>query len=352
MPMVADPHADPHFYHATLGALLIGFSVSCGVFGVLSQQTMTYYQRYFHDKIVYKLMVGFLWFFQCIDVVLVGYSVYHYTITHYGDFAYLVTQDVLWSLIVQILLAALVGTAVKCAFALRVWSFSKKNVYVTGGIVFLIVAQTAFALAYCVKAFEIRKLEYASQLRTIATLSLAAGVVTDLAIAMALCYFLRKLRTGFKKSDSLVNMLCIYAINTGALTAAVSATVLILYNVYPEYLYFMGSYFVLGNLYAISFICTLNTRRVIRGAGTDNQNSTSENSRGGPIFMITNPSNGNRPSHAGNNMSPTSIMSKVDINVRREITVLTDIESQEHTLDAKDTPTSSPSPIKSVSPFR
>ena len=52
----------------------------------------------------------------------------------------------------------------------------------------------------------------------IATWSLSAGVATDLAIALALCYFLRKLRTGFKKSDSLVNMLCIYAINTGILT--------------------------------------------------------------------------------------------------------------------------------------
>jgi len=50
-------------------------------------------------------------------------------------------------------------------------------------------------------------------------------------------------------------------------------------------------------VYAISFISTLNTRRVVRGKGTDNQDSTTENSRGNAIFMIANPSNNRTPSH-------------------------------------------------------
>ena len=72
--------------------------------------------------------------------------------------------------------------------------------------------------AYCVRAFQLRKVEYSKRLQVIATLSLGSGVITDITIALALCYFLRKLKTGFRKSDSLVNMLSIYAINTGVLT--------------------------------------------------------------------------------------------------------------------------------------
>ncbi|TEB20128.1 hypothetical protein FA13DRAFT_270389 [Coprinellus micaceus] len=284
-------------------------------------------KRYFHDKWLYKILVGALWIAECIDVVFVGYSVYHYTITHFGDFQYFMTEDIIWSLILQVLVAAMVGVVVKCTFVVRVWTFSKHNYYITGIIAALILGQTGLALAYCVKAFEFRKIEAAPRLRGIATWSLSAGVVTDLAIALALCYFLRKLRTGFKKSDSLVNMLCVYAINTGILTSAVSATVLALYNVYPNFMYFMGAYFVLGNLYAISFICTLNTRRAIRGKGTDNQASTTDKSRGGAIYMITNPS-GHRaqaPANASNVMTTTK--QNLEIDVRQEISVLTDIES-------------------------
>ena len=45
-------------------------------------------------------------------------------------------------------------------------------------------------------------------------------------------------------------------------------------------------------VYAISFICTLNTRRVVGGQGTDNERSTGETNRSqtNAIYMISNPS--------------------------------------------------------------
>ncbi|RXW18169.1 hypothetical protein EST38_g7687 [Candolleomyces aberdarensis] len=233
--------------------------------------------------------------------------------------------------LVQIVFGALVGTIVKCCFALRVWTFSKRNVWITGLICFLIFAQAGLAIAYCVRAFQLRKVESAKRLQVIATLSLGSGVITDIAIALALCYFLRKLRTGFRKSDTLVNMLSIYAINTGILTSALSATVLILYNVYPNAMYFMGSYFVLANVYGISFICTLNTRRVVRGKGTDQQGSSGNTSENGPrnaIFMITNPSTGGHRSNGGPYPGHTTSKGGVEIGVRQEVTIISDIESR------------------------
>jgi len=50
------------------------------------------------------------------------------------------------------------------------------------------------------------------------------GVATDLVVAAALCYFLRKFKTGFKSSNSLVARLMMYAINTGIVTRSVSVT--------------------------------------------------------------------------------------------------------------------------------
>jgi len=117
---------------------------------------------------------------------------------------------------------------------------------------------------YAVEAFRLPELVLISKLRTIGTIALSFGVAADTIIAAALCFFLRRLRTGFESSDSLVHSLSIYAINTGALTSATSITTLVVYNAYPNTFHCMASYFVLGKLYAISFLATLNTRKIIR----------------------------------------------------------------------------------------
>ena len=61
----------------------------------------------------------------------------------------------------------------------------------------------------------------------VATLSLGAGVLTDVVIAAPLAFFLRRLRTGHRRADSLVTQLTVYAVNTGAITAAVAICTLV-----------------------------------------------------------------------------------------------------------------------------
>jgi len=43
--------------HNTLGALLVGFALSCCVYGVLMVQIFAYFRRYPLDKVAYKLIV-------------------------------------------------------------------------------------------------------------------------------------------------------------------------------------------------------------------------------------------------------------------------------------------------------
>ncbi|KIM43036.1 hypothetical protein M413DRAFT_26241 [Hebeloma cylindrosporum] len=212
---------------------------------------------------------------------------------------------------------------VKSCFAMRVWMFSKKNIYITGVICIMIVTQFGLALSYCVNAFRLPSLIQVHELSLVASLALGGGLATDVVIAIALCYFLRRLRTGFQRSDNLVNMLCIYAVNTGALTGAISLLTLVLYNARMDTFYFMPPYFTLGKFYAISFLCTLNTRKVTRGRGTDHQgNSINPPSNGRhPFVMVTN--NGRTPrSHEYSEGQAKS----VEIDVRQEVSVMSDLE--------------------------
>jgi len=307
---------------ATLGAAFIGFGVSCIVFGVLTTQVFIFYQRYPLDRIAYKLLVAALWSLELVDQIFIAYSLYFYMVTHFTDPSIIWTGNIIWSLILQIVMGSLVGTIVKCCFAMRVWRFSNRNFYVTSVIIFMILAQFGLAIFYCIKAFELSNLLDVHKLRLVASLALGAGLLTDFLIAAALCYYLRKMRTGYRKADSLVNTLSIYAVNTGAITGAISLLTVVLYNARPEAFYFMASYFTLGKLYAISFLCALNTRKVLRGRGTDQQGHSNTSNIRNTLFMVNN--NGHLP------LDYTSQVKSMEVDIRQEVSVVTDLESGVH----------------------
>ncbi|KAI0335801.1 hypothetical protein GY45DRAFT_703731 [Cubamyces sp. BRFM 1775] len=257
----------------TFGAAFAGFAASSICLGVLSTQAYTYFKRYPLDKLFYKYLVVGLWLIEVADQVLIAHAVYTYLVSNWGIVTILIAPPV-WSLILQITFGVITGTIVKLNFALRVWRCSKQNVWVTGLIFLLTFAELAIACVYTVKAFQLTSLANIADMKAVGSLSLGIGMATDVVIAAALCFFLRNLRTGHRKDDSVVNSLIIYAISTGGLTSVISLTTLILYNFMPDNFIFMAFYFVLSKIYANSFLAALNTRRVSRGRGTDAETNT------------------------------------------------------------------------------
>ncbi|KAI0696019.1 hypothetical protein BC835DRAFT_1414558 [Cytidiella melzeri] len=322
----------------TYGATFVGFAISTSLYGILCAQTYTYLRRYPLDKVWYKALVLLLWIIETTHQALIGHAAYYYTITYvrpivlllrasplrphsnWGNSAILLAAPI-WSLVVSVslhvsvALGALAGSCVKMCFAMRVWRFSGGNNYVTALIVLLTVAQFASACVYTAQGLELSSLLLVHQLKLVGSLSLILGVATDVVTASALCWFLRNLKTGYKQDDSLVNVLTLYAINTGVLTSAVSLATMILYNLMPENFIFMACYFVLSKLYANSFLATLNTRRVTRGRGTDAETATM------PTFLMYPPS-----SHSKVQFYPTDTQgtTALTIGIEQEVTVTRD----------------------------
>ncbi|KAH7915480.1 hypothetical protein BJ138DRAFT_1141853 [Hygrophoropsis aurantiaca] len=272
-------------FDSTIGALLIGFAASAIGYGIFSIQVYTYYRRYPLDKGVYKALVALLWILETVDQAFIGHSTYYYTVTNYTNPNALVYYKPIWSLISQMTAGALVGTIVKACFSIRVWRFSYRNWILTGFLLFLAVAQMGLAVTFTIQSFHLPSLTDLINLRIIGSLSLGLGVVNDMFMAAALCYYLQGMRSSSSSADSLINSLTLYAINTGVLTSACSLTTLILYNFMPKNFVFMCFYFVLSKLYAISFLATLNTRQIIRGRGTDREQGKSVS-----FHMVTDPS--------------------------------------------------------------
>ncbi|KAI0250986.1 hypothetical protein BJV78DRAFT_517121 [Lactifluus subvellereus] len=256
----------------TIGATIIGWGSSSLIFGMLCIQVWTYYQRYPNDHITYKLLVAALWTLEAVHQAFVGHIAWFYIVENLGS-AIVLLHPPVWTLSFQTLLGSFVGTIVKMCFAMRVWKFSKGNYLVTGLIMGMTLAQFATAIVYTIRSFSLRLVQ-ADQIKTLGSIALSLGVVTDVITAASLSYFLHKMRTGYKRSDTLINRLIIYSVNTGLITSVFSAAVLVSYNLMPSNLIFISFYFSLSKLYANSCLATLNTRRFVQGRGTDHEEAT------------------------------------------------------------------------------
>ncbi|KAI0921867.1 hypothetical protein AcV7_007997 [Taiwanofungus camphoratus] len=96
------------------------------------------------------------------------------------------------------------------------------------------------------------------------SVGLGAAAFADVLIATSLCVLLRRCRTGFSRTDSVVRTLIVYSVNTGALTSLCAIASLVTYAVMPDSYVFLAIYFVLPELLLNSLLATLNARSSLR----------------------------------------------------------------------------------------
>ncbi|KAJ7873714.1 hypothetical protein B0H13DRAFT_2552326 [Mycena leptocephala] len=307
------PHS-PFTLDNTLGAAVIGFAASCVVFGILLTQVWTYFGRYSSDSAVYRILVVVILVLEATDQAFIGYFVYFYTVTSAGNPLAIATGTNTWSIILQQAIGSVVGTIVKCCFASRVYRFSDRNIFSTGFIVRLIYFPNEICIArprplgvamvFTVLAFQLSSIPAVFNLKTLATISLGLGLLPDVVTAGALCFFLWRMRTAQKNSaaNSIINRLVGDAINTGVLTTAISLSTLLLFDFLEGNLFFGATYFMLSKLYAVSLLATLNTRRVVRGRGTDRDQATTSGRTTRTLECSVPPEVGTNMFHLGTRM--------------------------------------------------
>ncbi|KAF8815682.1 hypothetical protein BYT27DRAFT_7155573 [Phlegmacium glaucopus] len=150
---------------------------------------------------------------------------------------------------------------------MRIWRLSGRNIYLTGSSVILVAASFGTYILYIAKAAQLKDLP---SLATIKSESIAVNVLsaaTDLLIAAILCTLLNLSRTGFQKSDTIINKLILFSVNTGLITSICALASMVSILVAGNTFIYIASFLCLG-LYTNSLLSTLNVRKMIRG-GSD-----------------------------------------------------------------------------------
>ncbi|KAL0945464.1 hypothetical protein HGRIS_000953 [Hohenbuehelia grisea] len=255
----------------TIGAAFLG-NVAAGIFyGITSLQTYIYFRNAFKDGRSMKCLIFTLWILDSLHLALTTHGMYFYLVTNFTnplvigiptwcvDFTimkrapgHMLKDLYLGVYCVKFTSLALV-TSLFDAFLQKEFGDLVATLYVTGsGIAF---ATRGFIAGTFAKLMRDSWLLYSA---------LGSAVFADIFIACSLCILLRSHRTGSARTDSLVNILMLYSINTGLLTSLCATASFITYAIWPRDFVFMGIYFTLSKLYLNSLLASLNARTLLR----------------------------------------------------------------------------------------
>ncbi|GAW05618.1 hypothetical protein LENED_007486 [Lentinula edodes] len=215
--------------------------------------------------------------FDFVHQVLITHTGYTYLITFWQQPAKL--RIVIWSLLAEVLFNGLTGFCVQCFLTYRIWKLSGTKVWLTVVVISLVFAEFACVIAFAVIAFlRVKTFEQLSaELKGLSVTVNALAVVGDLFIAGILTLLLQRSKTGFRKSDTMINKLTIFAVNTGALTSLCAVASLISIIAAPNTFIYISFFFSMGRLYTNSLLATLNARKMIRDAAEGINTTTGDN---------------------------------------------------------------------------
>ncbi|KAH7916690.1 hypothetical protein BJ138DRAFT_3602 [Hygrophoropsis aurantiaca] len=257
----------------TFGAFLIGVVVSATLYGVTCVQTWYYFSRYPSDAWYIKLLVATVLLSDTVHQALITHTVYTYLVTDFGVATDL--GELVWSLIIEVLFNGFTALMVQSFLAMRVYRLSQKSILATGSVMALVIGEFVLVVVYVAKALHF---ETFAQLTTLKALSMSVNAVAaagDVLIAIFLCWLLQNSRTGFRRSDTMINKLILFTINTGLLTSICAVASLISITAAPNTFIYIAFYFCLGRLYCNSLLATLNARKGLRGESRDENMSLS-----------------------------------------------------------------------------
>ncbi|KAJ8490067.1 hypothetical protein ONZ51_g2548 [Trametes cubensis] len=261
----------------TFGAIQLGTFVGLIVYGITLHQYYRYIRSYPGDSRVLKCLV-----FVVVDMdnsVEHAYMVrihtyrfeiqtrahvstsYYYLTTNY--FHPEVLENGVWSLNLLPVSSAVVMLAAQSFFARRVWILGRGFRPLVIVVSMLCVAEFAASTEAFTQYSFAKFSHYTWLVSTGFTLAMAA----DWVLMFVLIYILHSNRTGFQSTDSMIDLMILYTVNTGVLTGIVDLLSVIFAFYAPRHLIYIALGIVGKKLYATTLLAALNSRNSLKTHG-------------------------------------------------------------------------------------
>jgi len=245
----------------TYGALFICLVLGTILYGITVIQTYLYYRQYPNDSRLMRSFVFLLFLLDTTHLVLITIEVYGKLITNFNNPDALLRPS--WAMILQIDCNGLIGLLVQCFFARRVKIMSRSVIL---PVVIVIFGCITFGLGVylTIETFLLEYYSGALKFVWLIATGMGSAAAADVIIAAALCYCLSKSRTGFARTDSLINTLIMYSLATGLATSILALLCVILFVAMRKSFAWVGIFWILGKFYVNSTLVALNCRDSLR----------------------------------------------------------------------------------------
>jgi len=269
----------------SLGSLEVGILVSTFLFGVTTVQCYIYYSSNARDTWYIKLLIPCVWLLEAFHTTSMCYFLYWLTVTNYGNLEALAAGH--WPLNVSATCDGLVGALVQSFFAYRIYTLTGKW-YIT--LISWLGSATAFAMTFAITilSFKLSVAAFSINYSWLATSGLSVLLFVDVVNTAALCTYLRIERTGFNSTDSLLNKLFLWTLETGLLTSVAAILMVVFLLTEKSTTLWVCISIFYAKLYSNSLMASLNGREYLRSARMDtNVTGSTTRASGGMMNFST-----------------------------------------------------------------
>ncbi|KAF9482871.1 hypothetical protein BDN70DRAFT_911461 [Pholiota conissans] len=243
------------------GPLLVGSVFNAFLFGMCVVQCVTYWEHQRGDSALIKSLVVWSIFLDTVHTCSLLDMLWEYFVNNFSRPSFLMT--VLWPFSSTPIFTTFTSFPIQLYLSWRIRRFSRcKRVFVV--LCTLSAAQSTLGILVSVSAYKNANLATYSRLIPLVDTWQVMAVIADLSLTVFLCYYLKKNRTGQKRSDNVISRVISASVETAAVGAFFCIMDLIMFTALPDTNFHVIFAFPMGRIYTNILLRTLNSRSSLR----------------------------------------------------------------------------------------
>ncbi|KAF8553137.1 hypothetical protein OG21DRAFT_1485659 [Imleria badia] len=252
-------------YDTTIGTLLVGIFFNTFLYGLVTYQFALYYQTKFNDRPALKYTVLFLFILDTFHSGAVIYMAWDYTVTNFGNPAALTVA--MWPITFTPVSFALAALVTHIYLAIRIWRLTSSK-FLYGVVILLAIISFILGTVCSIESWIIKVISELPRITPLVIAWLSVQVIVDIFITITLVIVFSRSRTGFRKTDTILNRFIRGAIQTGLFASIFSLGDLITFTVVPDMNLYVMFAIPIGRIYTNTLLDTLLAREMLK-AETD-----------------------------------------------------------------------------------
>ncbi|KAH8830154.1 hypothetical protein DL96DRAFT_1591761 [Flagelloscypha sp. PMI_526] len=261
-------------FDLTVGVLLIGLFVNTWLYGLVCYQFIVYYGCKFNDPFWIRTVVGTLFFLDTLHSAVAVYGAWEMCVTNYANPVSLF--HVSWTISFTAVATSVAAIITQGFLSHRIMILRRDKI-VPGCIFLISVVGCIFGFIAGIKSGIIGDVRKFAPLKPLVICWLGAQTAADVLITSVLTFTFSQSRTGFSKTDTILNRLIRGAIQTGLFSSIFALADLFCFlfagttNLYAMFA------FPIGRIYTNTLLDTLISRQKLKSlksnTETDGSNS-------------------------------------------------------------------------------